>query len=59
MSSMQEMTEGSWRLPVRRAPLHWFRGTPNFGDLLSPLLFEEIFGLHPIWTPASYSEKVL
>jgi pyruvyltransferase len=44
---------------TRRIPAHWYRGTPNFGDQLSPAVLAWITGSAPIWVTRSYRGKTL
>jgi pyruvyltransferase len=53
------------RVPARRIPEpetlpgYWWRGRPNFGDLLTPLLAERFTDVRLVWTPAACARVVI
>lgn len=51
--------DSRWRLPAGRIAQSWFRGLPNFGDLLAPLIVQLTTGLRPIWVPPQQRNKLI
>jgi pyruvyltransferase len=47
------------RRPPNQLPIYWFRGTTNFGDLISPVILAAIFDVEPVWVSKKYRPKVL
>jgi hypothetical protein len=37
---------------------YWWRGRPNWGDRLTPLLLDHFAGLFPVWAPVAESQVV-
>jgi hypothetical protein len=43
---------------MSRLPIYFWRGRPNFGDLLSPLLLKHFCGIEAVWVPVEEASLV-
>lgn len=48
-----------WRHGAGRFAMYWHAGEPNFGDVLSPLIFDAALPGSPRWASATFASKVV
>lgn len=57
--SRQTTGAAPWGITRRTVALAWFRGLPNFGDEISPLVMRHLTGYRPRWVRPDYRPKVV
>lgn len=59
-SASQRLSGSSpWSITSDSVALAWFRGLPNFGDEISPMIVEHMTGRRPRWVSPDFHPKVV